>query len=121
MNQAELDAAIEQANRVFSRGHVRAPSIEYPTSVPVSTLGIPSSVAAEEGWPMQCKEAQQRFAQPHAKLFPLLGRKVRTPAGPGTLLQVFAERVMVLLDSELTKCSCFSPVQIEPVSGDWPR
>lgn len=61
-------------------------------------------------------EAEQRFGQPHAKLFTLIGCKVRTPAGPGTLLQVFAERVTVLLDSERDKCSFFTPAQIEPVS-----
>lgn len=60
--------------------------------------------------------AERRFGQPHARLFPSLGRKVRTPNGPGTLLQVFADRVMVLLDSELSKCSFFRPGEIEPVS-----
>jgi TubC N-terminal docking domain len=60
--------------------------------------------------------AERRFGQSHAKLFPFLGRKVRTPKGSGTLIQVFAERVTVLLDSERDKCSFFNPTQIEPVS-----
>jgi hypothetical protein len=64
-------------------------------------------------------EATRRFGQPHAKLLPFLGHKVRTPEGPGTLLQVFADRVTVLLDRDLKKCSFFSPSEIEPVSGDW--
>lgn len=59
---------------------------------------------------------EQKFGQSHARLFPFLGRKVRTPNGPGTLLQVFADRVTVLLDSELSKCSFFRPGEIEPVS-----
>ena len=59
-----------------------------------------------------------RFTRPHTKLFPFLGRKVRTPGGPGTLLQVFAERVTVLLDSELSRCSFFWPTEIEPVSSE---
>lgn len=69
-------------------------------------------------WPPASADSERRFGQPHARLFPLLGRKVRTPAGPGTLLQVFADRVTVLLDSELSKCSFFRPTEIEPVSKD---
>lgn len=60
--------------------------------------------------------AERRFGQPHAKLFPFLGRKVRTPEGPGTLLQVFADRVTVLLNCELSHCSFFSPREVEPIS-----
>jgi hypothetical protein len=59
-------------------------------------------------------DAEFRFGQQHAKLFPFLGRKVRTPLGSGTLLQVFAERVTVLLDSELSRCAVFSPQEIAP-------
>jgi hypothetical protein len=62
-------------------------------------------------------DAERRFGQPHAKLFPFLGRKVRTPDGPGTLLQVFADRVTVLLDSELSRCAVFTPQEIAPC--DW--
>jgi hypothetical protein len=69
-------------------------------------------------WPPESFDAERRFAQPHAKLFPYLGRKVRTPSGSGTLLQVFADRATVLLDSELSRCSFFSPKQIEPVSWE---
>jgi hypothetical protein len=56
--------------------------------------------------------------QPHVKLFPFIGRKVKTPAGPGTLLQVFADRVTVILDCELPRCLCFTPGQIEPLSWE---
>jgi hypothetical protein len=74
--------------------------------------------------PVQCtRELRQseiavhRFHfQQHANLFPFIGRKVRTPAGPGTLLQVFAERCTVVLDSHLTQCARFAPGEIEPVS-----
>jgi len=64
------------------------------------------------------EDAERRFGQPHAKLFQFLGRKVRTPAGPGTLLQVFADRVTVLLDSELSRCNFFRPAEIDPVSWE---
>ena len=68
--------------------------------------------------PTASPEAEQRFAQPHARLFPFLGRKVRTPAGVGTLLQVFADRCMVVLDSEASLCARFKPGEIEPVSWE---
>lgn len=70
----------------------------------------------QSSWTPASADAERRFGQPHARLFPFLGRKVRTPNGPGTLLQVFADRVTVLLDSELSKCSFFRPGEIEPVS-----
>jgi hypothetical protein len=68
--------------------------------------------------PTEGLATEQRFRQPQARLFPFLGRKVRTPKGPGTLIQVFAERVTVLLDSERDKCRFFTPTQIEPVSTE---
>lgn len=69
-------------------------------------------------WPPEALESERRFTQPHAKLFPFIGRKVRTPQGPGTLLQVFADRVTVVLDRELSQCSYFALRQIEPVSWE---
>jgi hypothetical protein len=68
-----------------------------------------------EHWPPESLDAERRFGQPHARLFPFIGRKVRTPGGPGVLLQVFAELVTVALDSELSKCAVFVPGEIEPV------
>jgi hypothetical protein len=69
-------------------------------------------------WPPESLEAERRLGHPHARLFPFIGRKVRTPEGPGTLLQVFADRATVLLDSEISRCSFFSPSQIELVSWE---
>jgi hypothetical protein len=71
-----------------------------------------------ENWPQASREMVRRFGQPHAHLFPFIGRKVRTPDGPGTLMQVFAERVTVLLDSELSKCAAFRLEEIEPLSWE---
>ena len=34
----------------------------------------------ERDWPVESLDAVRRFGQPHAKLFPFIGRKVRTPA-----------------------------------------
>jgi hypothetical protein len=82
-------------------------------------LKAPQPAQVEEtAWPPASLDAERRFGQPHARLFPFIGRKVRTPGGPGTLLQVFAERVTVLLDSELGKCAVFTPGEIEPVSWE---
>ena len=66
------------------------------------------------------QDAERRFAAPHARLFPFLGRKVRTPAGVGTLIQVFAQRCTVVLDSQASQCARFSPDEIEPVSWELP-
>jgi len=65
------------------------------------------------------EDSVRRFAQPHAKLFPLLGRKVRTPAGVGVLWQVFEQQSGVLLDKEAARIvSYFRTSQIEPVSQE---
>jgi len=76
--------------------------------------------ANQHEWPPESFEAERRFGQAHAKLFPFLGRKVRTPAGSGTLIQVFADRVTVVLDTELSRCTFLRPTEIEPVSWELP-
>jgi hypothetical protein len=77
-----------------------------------------SSQVGRARWPPPSVDAERRFFQPHAKLFPFIGRKVRTPAGTGTLIQVFAGRVTVLLESHVDKCAFFKPTDIEPVSWE---
>jgi len=111
MSQKDLDAAIEQANRIFSRSY-------RSRSIPIGKREIPRPESEYTNWPPASMDGERRFGQPHAKLFPLIGRKVRTPAGPGTLLQVFAKRVTVLLDAELSRCSVFLPAEVEPVSWE---
>lgn len=69
-------------------------------------------------WPLESRDKVRRFGQSHARLFLFIGRKVRTPGGPGTLLQVFADRATVVLDSQLSQCSVFVPSEIEPVSAE---
>lgn len=64
-------------------------------------------------------DPELRFGQPHAKLFTFIGRKVRTPNGLGTLLQVFADRATVLLDSERDHvCVRFLPSELIPVAPE---
>ena len=70
-----------------------------------------------ENWRSESLDAELRFGQPHARLFPFIGRKVRTPSGPGTLLQVFADGVTVILDSERDQsCVRFLPSEVIPVA-----
>lgn len=90
---------------------------------PASPAPSPTDSEPEEDrWPEASLDAERRFARPpaelapHAKLFPFLGRKVRTPGGPGTLVQVFANRVTVILDTDLEHCSFFRPEEVRPVS-----
>lgn len=65
-------------------------------------------------WPEASKEAVRRFGKPCARLYPFLGRVVQTPDGPGRLLQVFAERVTVVLDAEPSRASFFLPSEVRP-------
>jgi hypothetical protein len=89
-------------------------------------------------WPPESLDADHRFGVPCARLCPYLGRKVRTPEGLGTLLQVFGPvhepplfkggtpvdlpaRCTVLLDAARdTACRFFAPEDIEPVSPELP-
>jgi len=92
-----------------------AEAAELGSSNPITALTL------QKPWSRAPLDAERRFAQPNAKLFPCIGRKVWTPLGPGTLLQVFADRVTVVLDFEISKCSFFAPGQIEPVSWELPE
>lgn len=84
--------------------HVQVVTCDQPT--PTST------------WPPESLEAERKFGVPYARLFPFIGRKVRTPEGAGVLLQVFRERCAVLLDSKVNghRMDFFPPTEIEPVS-----
>jgi hypothetical protein len=72
---------------------------------------------SREHWPPEGLEVERRFGQPHAKLFSFIGRKVRTPQGPGTLIQVYADRVTVLLDADRHRCARFGPQEIAPAAS----
>lgn len=114
MNGTELDMAIEQVNQIFSR-HYRPGDRAQRSAEPqeVSPARFPSP-----RWSAASLDAVRRFGQPHAQLFPFIGRKVRTPGGSGTLLQVSAELVTVLLEADLDKCAFFKPAEVEPVSWE---
>lgn len=65
-------------------------------------------------WPKESRDAVRRFGRPYARLYPFLGREVETPQGRGRLLQVFAERVTVVLDTEPSRASFFLPSEVRP-------
>jgi hypothetical protein len=54
-------------------------------------------------WPVECPQAEEQFGKPCARLFPLLGLKVRTLLGIGILEQVFGEHCIrvTLLSGEM--------------------
>ncbi len=54
----------------------------------------------EPCWPSGSHGAVEKFGDWSARLYPFIGRTVRTPKGLGELLQVFRDRATVLLDSE---------------------
>lgn len=54
--------------------------------------------ALQDTWPPASMEAERRFGQAHAKLFPFIGKRVWTPAGTGELLAAFAEQSEILPD-----------------------
>lgn len=59
------------------------------------TAARPQALAAhadDEGWPEESFDAKRRFGQPHARLFPFIGKRVWTAQGAGLLLQVFADK-----------------------------
>ena len=67
-------------------------------------------------WPTESLQAERKFGHPAARLYPFLRKKVLTPKGEGTLVQVFADRVQVNLPKE-EKISAFHPRDIS-ILGD---
>lgn len=63
------------------------------------------------GWPPECLASERLYGVRSARLYPLLGRRVTTPAGTGVLLQVFSSRVAVLVDGAVLH---FKPEEVRP-------
>ena len=78
--------------------------------------------AADGGWPPECLAAERLYHQPpvlvapHARLYPLIGRQVATPQGPGKLVQVFSGRAAVVLDSDTSRVTFLAPEEIRPLA-----
>lgn len=74
------------------------------------------SMLWSQGWPSECLDAVQRFGQPHSRLYPLLGKRVCTPSGPGLLVQVLSPHAGVVLDTDPRKTSFFLWEEIRPIA-----
>jgi hypothetical protein len=48
-------------------------------------------------WPEECLAAERECGHPCGRLFPLVGRLVRTPAGCGRLVAALPERAVVVV------------------------
>lgn len=73
-----------------------------------------AELSIASAWPPECLEAKRRFGVAHARLFPLLCRRVATPDGIGELVQVFADRAAVRLDRDPGALAYFLPAEIHP-------
>lgn len=65
-------------------------------------------------WPAESREAERRFGTPEARLYPFLGKEVDTAVGSGWLLQVFPERVAVILHSCADEVTYLLPAEVRP-------
>lgn len=71
--------------------------------------------AEPAAWPAECLEAEEWFAQRHARLFPLIGQEVKTAHGMGRLWQVFKDRAGVILgDEEGSRVVLVHPQEVCP-------
>ena len=74
---------------------------------------MPSGVdpqVIEEMW-----RSQRRFGHQAARLYPLVGQKVRTEEGRGTLWQVLTGRAGVVLDKDPKKVTFVSVEEVKPL------
>ncbi|MBE3598482.1 MAG: hypothetical protein IMX02_06685 [Limnochordaceae bacterium] len=66
-----------EGNAIRVIGSRDAPSPELIDTLQAHNVAVPELLA----WPPASWEAEARYGVPHARLYPFLGRKVRTPAG----------------------------------------
>lgn len=74
------------------------------------------SILSLEGWPPECQEAVRTFRHAHARLFPLLGKRVQTPRGPGQLIDAKRPHAGVVLDQDPGRATYFFWDEIKPLS-----
>jgi hypothetical protein len=120
VNASEIVAEIESAGGILT---LDGGQIAY--KIPPSVRSLLGELRARKLEVLEILRAResadcaQRFhGQSHAKLFSFIGRKVRTPSGPGTLIQVFIDRCTVVLDSQVSQCARLPTEQVEPVSRE---
>jgi len=92
----ELEASTRQpdtdgaAGRPTGRENALRPFVPLPSALP--------EAKREPEWPPESEVHAQRFGQTHARLFPLIGKRVWVAGGSGILLSVFAEQCEILPD-----------------------
>jgi hypothetical protein len=69
-----------------------------PASQGDSRQGATSGRLDTDPWPPECLKMERLFAQEHARLFPLLAKRVWTPQGAGILLSTFADQCEIQPD-----------------------
>ena len=85
-----------------------------PRDALLQAAAAASQAQGAPAWPEPCLAAERRFGRPEARLYPLLGQSVRTPAGTGTLVQVFAQSVAVVLDADPSRLRRLPPGTVRP-------
>ncbi len=65
--------------------------------------------------------SQQRFGHKAARLYPLVGQRVRTTEGSGKLWQVLAGRAGVMLDNDPKKVTFVSVDDVKPLKQNVSR
>lgn len=73
----------------------------------------------EQSWPPECLDSVRRFGQPRAILFPLLGKRVESPKGPGKLVRVFEKSAGVALHDQPSRVTYFEPREIWLTDTPW--
>lgn len=78
---------------------VTDPDLPMPKpSAPAQEPGNHASSDDRDGWPPECLASERLYGTRAARLYPLLGKRVTTPAGSGVLLQAFSSRAAVLVN-----------------------
>ena len=122
---AELEArnvvvvAAEDRLRFFPRSRVSRELLSELRAHKEEVL-VTLKEASETAWPPESLESERRFGCPEARLYPFLERRVLTPVGPGRLVQVFAERVAVVLEKDRSRLSFFLPAEVVPSNTSAP-
>ena len=104
---------LERAREIASRfpARERVAGILPVEGIPGNAL-VGSETKVE--WLQECLDSEKRFGEPHAKLFPLLGKRVWTSHGSGILWRVFADSAGVALESDSKKVTFVKPEEVGP-------
>ncbi len=108
------DAILKNIEQQSDRYEARQPAEPAQGAPQVTLTPQAPHGGPERAWPPASLEAERRFSHSSARLYPFLGSRVRTPRGTGQLIQVFTDRVAVLLDGA-DRLSFFAPEDICPL------